>query len=191
MPKKPVLANSGNMERNTPKELVEMARRVLGRIDLDPASNDVAQETVRAGAYFTKDDNGLNRPWCGRVFLNPPYASAPFRAFVRHLIQEYLAGRVTAAVVVTNNNTETSATQALLQVASAWCFPRSRVRFTAEDLSGAAGGLQGQLITYFGDSPALFLAVFSAKGATGVPVRVPSVDLFNNDAARAAFEGRE
>jgi hypothetical protein len=34
-------------------------------------------------------------------------------------------------------------------------------------------------------------AVFSAKGVTGVPVRVPSADLFNNDAARVAFEGRE
>ena len=179
MSKKPVLANSGNQERNTPKELVEMARRVLGRIDLDPASNDIAQETVRAGVYFTRHNCGLNRPWCGRVFMNPPYASAPYRAFVRHLIQEYLAGRVIAAVVVTNNNTETSATQALLQVASAWCFPRSRVKFTAEDLSGAAGGLQGQLVTYFGDNPALFLATFSSKGATGVPVRVPSVDLFN------------
>lgn len=179
MPKKPVLANSGNQERNTPKELVEMARRVLGQIDLDPASNDIAQETVRAACYFTKDDSGLNRPWGGRIFLNPPYASAPFRAFVRHLIQEYLAGRVTAAITVTNNNTETGATQALLQVASAWCFPRSRVRFTAEDLSGTAGGLQGQLVTYFGDNPALFLAVFSAKGATGIPVRIPPVDLFN------------
>jgi DDE superfamily endonuclease len=51
--------NSGEFEWYTPAEHVELVREVLGGIDLDPASNDKAQEVVRAAAYFTKADDGL------------------------------------------------------------------------------------------------------------------------------------
>jgi hypothetical protein len=33
------------------------------------------QETVRAAAYFTKEDDGLTKEWNGNVWLNPPYGS--------------------------------------------------------------------------------------------------------------------
>src|SRR5688572_17987036 len=62
----------------TPADIVERARHVLGGvIDLDPASDSFAQETVRATRYITREENGLVTPWHGRakpgnVFLNPP-----------------------------------------------------------------------------------------------------------------------
>src|ERR1035437_2395258 len=37
----------------TPSEYVELARRVLGEIDLDPASSDEAQTTIKAKVYFS------------------------------------------------------------------------------------------------------------------------------------------
>jgi hypothetical protein len=37
---------TGNMEWNTPAEYIELARNALGGIDLDPASNDLAQKTI-------------------------------------------------------------------------------------------------------------------------------------------------
>ena len=43
----------------TPTQYVEAARRVLGGIDLDPASCEVANATVKATRYLTKDDDGL------------------------------------------------------------------------------------------------------------------------------------
>src|SRR5262249_14971473 len=48
----------GDSEWYTPPEYVEAARDVLGGIDLDPASNHLAQATVRATRYFTKQDDG-------------------------------------------------------------------------------------------------------------------------------------
>ena len=40
--------------------------------DIDEAT---AQETVRARAFFTIQDDALSRRWFGgRVFVNPPYA---------------------------------------------------------------------------------------------------------------------
>jgi hypothetical protein len=56
----------------TPAPIVEAARRVLGAIDLDPASHEEANRTVKAARYFTEADNGLVQEWEGRVFINPP-----------------------------------------------------------------------------------------------------------------------
>lgn len=64
------LSKSG--ERFTPPYLVEAARRVLGGIDLDPASCAKANTVIKADQYFTRDDNALTQNWRGKVFLNPP-----------------------------------------------------------------------------------------------------------------------
>jgi hypothetical protein len=56
----------------TPAPIVEAARRVLGVIDLDPASHEEANRTIQATTFYTEQDNGLAQEWEGRVFLNPP-----------------------------------------------------------------------------------------------------------------------
>src|SRR5262249_56141272 len=65
--------NTGYYEWYTPARYIELAREVLGEIDLDPASSAKAQEIVKAQRYFTLEQDGLIRPWHGRVWLNPPY----------------------------------------------------------------------------------------------------------------------
>ena len=59
-------------EHYTPEDVAERARRVLGAIDLDPASCEEANATVGAEAWMGQDIDGLAQPWAGRVFLNPP-----------------------------------------------------------------------------------------------------------------------
>src|SRR5262245_14805307 len=51
-----VSANTGVPEWYTPARLIEAGRAVLGDIDLDPASSDIAQKTVRAKEYFTLEN---------------------------------------------------------------------------------------------------------------------------------------
>jgi hypothetical protein len=63
---------TGEMEWFTPSVYIEKARRVLGVIDLDPASCALAQETVQASHFLTVEDDGLMRMWLGNVWLNPP-----------------------------------------------------------------------------------------------------------------------
>jgi hypothetical protein len=72
------------VEWYTPPIYIEMARQVLGNINLDPASNHTAQEWIDAEAYYTKEDNGLIQPWFGSIWLNPPYGSSNshFETFV-------------------------------------------------------------------------------------------------------------
>lgn len=56
----------------TPASVIARARFVLERIDLDPASCEEANRTVRAARIFTESDDGFTKPWSGRVFCNPP-----------------------------------------------------------------------------------------------------------------------
>jgi hypothetical protein len=92
--------SGGDDEWYTRPEFVDAARGVLGGIDLDPASCKVAQRTVRARRYFTKEDDGLTREWHGRVWINPPFSVAG--KFGAKLLREFDAGNVTSAIMVVN-----------------------------------------------------------------------------------------
>lgn len=66
------LTSSNSQEHYTPPRLTDAGRFVLGEIDLDPASCAEANERVGAKVFYTKEDDGLTKPWAGNVFLNWP-----------------------------------------------------------------------------------------------------------------------
>ena len=140
----------GNNDWYTPAEFIEAARGVMGGIDLDPASSDIAQETVKAGAYFTAETNSLDKPWHGRVWMNPPFSMPLIQQFIDKLLAEWAAGRVSQAVVLTNNATETDWFQALLEVTSGVCFPSSRIKFYSP-VRTSSSPRQGQALFYLPD----------------------------------------
>lgn len=155
--------NTGVPEWYTPAEIVDAARQVLGGIDLDPASSDIAQRTVQADRYFTVDDDGLAHEWRGRVWMNPPYSAGLVDQFVDKLLEEHVAGHVPAAAVLTNNSTDTIWWQSLGSAASAVCHLAGRVRFLAPD--GERGApLQGQTVCYLGPDASRFVDVFESFG---------------------------
>ena len=146
----------------TPAEYIEAARQVMGGIDLDPASCDSAQEIVKAGEFYTKEDSGLARMWHGRVWLNPPYSMPLIKEFVFTAIDEFESGRVSEAIVLTNNSSDTAWFHALLAMYPA-CFTRGRVQFWRPDQDSFATR-QGQVFFYLGDKPELFAEVFGQFG---------------------------
>ena len=68
-----LVQDSGNQEYYTDEAIISRVKRVLGVIDLDPASNPLANETVGAVTFFTKSDDGLSRDWHDKVFMNHPF----------------------------------------------------------------------------------------------------------------------
>ena len=86
---------SGEYEWTSPPHLVAAAKRVMGDIDLDPASSIEAQRVVQALRFYDERYDGLKHAWAGRVWLNPPYATPLVRAFVERLLDAVRDGRVT------------------------------------------------------------------------------------------------
>ena len=160
--------NTGNNEWYTPPTYIEAARDVMGGIDCDPASSEIANRTVGATTFYTIEQDGLVQPWGNTVWMNPPYAQPLVANFAHTLVEKITSGEVEQACVLVNNATETTWFQEMLPAASALCFPRGRVRFLNSDGQPNGAPLQGQAIFYFGDRATDFQQAFQKYGWTVV-----------------------
>lgn len=94
--------SSKTVEWFTPPYLIEMAREVLGGIDLDPASCWLPQtKWIRANRFYTESEGGLQfDSWnATTVWLNPPYGKTRGKSnqgiWTERLIREYVNGHIT------------------------------------------------------------------------------------------------
>lgn len=157
------ITQSNDNEWYTPSQYIEAARIVLGQFDLDPASNPLANETVCAHKFFTKEDDGLSKPWIGKLWLNPPYGKE-CREFVSKLISEYSAGNVEEAILLVNaNSTDTAWFQPLWDYLI--CFTHHRINFYQADGAEKSGSTHGSVFIYLGRNRDMFARTFSAFGA--------------------------
>lgn len=158
--------NSGENEWYTPPKYIVAARRVMGGIDLDPASSAAANAVIEASTFYDMAMNGLDQDWAGRVWMNPPYSSDLIGPFMRKLRDEYEAGNVTQAITLTNNATETSWFQNVARLGVAVCFVKGRVPFWQPGGEDGAP-LQGQALMYLGPNTDAFLREFASFGLVG------------------------
>jgi hypothetical protein len=154
------LKSSRSVEWYTPAVYVEAARQVLGGIDLDPASCTQANEVVQAARFYGLANDGLEREWRGRVFLNPPFNRAG--DFVTKLLAEHDAGRVAAAVVLLNAY---GFDAAWFQPLAGYplCLTDHRISFRSP--TGEPGGpMNANLFVYLGGERLRFARVFARFG---------------------------
>lgn len=168
--KAPITFNtqSGNCEYYTPHPYIEAARRVLGKIDLDPASSLLANETVKAEKIYTVDDDGLAQEWFGNIWLNPPYASGLIERFVDKL----LSSNFQQAIVLVDNATETRWFRKLVDNCAALVFTTGRINFNLPDGKPINGSpTRGQVFLYFGTDTQKFFDEFQQFGWCSKPQR--------------------
>lgn len=113
------VANHKSVEWYTPAWIFEK----LGlTFDLDPASPHDMETAVPAATKYTVFDDGLNRAWFGRIWLNPPYGpTTPL--WVRRMIAH------NNGILLVFSRTDAAWCQEALASASAMLFVAGRVEF--------------------------------------------------------------
>lgn len=154
----------------TPPEVIALARELLGGIDCDPASSEEANRTVGAATFYTREQDGLQLPWTGRVWCNPPYSkrgnTSQAALFLDRLLGQYAAGITTEALLLTNVCTDTE------WFARMWalplCFVRRRLRFVRDDHDGGSPK-HANVVAYAGPLSADFATIFGRIGHIVLP----------------------
>ncbi len=177
---------SGEVEYYTPVEIIEAARRVMGGIDLDPASSENANRIVKAARIYTVEDDGMAQPWRGRIWLNHPFGR-PEKAcgigcdkkhehhyydyygnakWINNLVIESFAGRVTQACCITFASTSEAWFQPLAKRPQCYLTPRTNYRLP--DGTIKKGVSKGSVVTYYGENLDAFAREFERFGVVKV-----------------------
>jgi hypothetical protein len=153
---------SQSNEWYTPAPYITSARSVMGGIDVDPASNPLANKTINAATFYSADDNGLGRPWRGRVWLNPPWGREQGE-FIASLVEQFGEGIVTQAVVLVNAHaTETDWFRPMWD--HTLCFTDHRINFHNGGGGPGTGSTHGSVFIYLGPNEGAFAREFQQWG---------------------------
>jgi hypothetical protein len=164
----------------TPSPFVEAAGAVMGGIDLDPASHEEANRTVKAARFFTAEDDGLRQIWHGRVFLNPP--GGLVREFWMALMLAWRDKNITQAVWIGYSLEQLQTLQncPLTPLDFPICVTARRIAFVENEAKKAAriekliaagkspnvksSPSHSNYVTYLGPNGSDFRAIFSSLG---------------------------
>ncbi len=166
----------------TPSAYVEAAREVMCGIDLDPASHEEANATVKAERFFDEETNGLLQPWRGRIFVNPP--GGLVREFWLKLTAEWIKGYAERAIWIGYSLEQLQTLQCVgahhTPLDYPMCVPKRRIAFVENEAKrdarikklrelGKTPNEKSQpshanYITYLGNDAEVFSRVFSRFG---------------------------
>ena len=151
----------------TPELYINMAREVMGSIDLDPFSSAKCNERIQAKRYLSKADDAFMADWASpgthNVWMNPPYSKGASGRSVDKFLEEFDKGAFSQAVVLMNNSADTGWYDRMINTATAFGMTRGRIAFENDDGKGAKGNTCGQVFFYFGNRPEKFISVFKSE----------------------------
>lgn len=166
----------------TPARYIEAARRVMGGIDLDPASCALANETVKATQFYDEQSDGLSKAWGGRIWLNPPFGringsgASKIKMFTTKLIHEHRSGAIEQAILLSTVQTNSTWFQLLWDYPL--CFLAYRLHFNKFvngklEIESRESHMLGTVFAYLGPNESAFINEFSAFGAIAKRVSTP------------------
>ncbi len=152
--------DSGNFEYYTPQLITELAKNVMGGIDLDPASSNKANKGIGASKIYT--ENGLDHEWHGKIWLNHPFSRENNKLWIEKLISEYQNGHIEQACCITFAATSEKWFKPLLT--NLQCFIHGRTNYYLPDGTQKKGVTKGSVVTYLGSNEQEFKDTFSQIG---------------------------
>lgn len=108
----------------TPPEIVGEFEAEFGAFHLDVCAKP---ETAKAPEYFTRQEDGLARPWFGRAWMNPPFSDPS--PWLKKAIQETQAGRCELVVALLPAATDTRWFHDLVLGRAEVRFRKGRIKF--------------------------------------------------------------
>ena len=156
----PAVFSSASVEWYTPRNVVEAARATMGGITLDPASCKAANAFVQAAFYFSPEfeQDGLERTWGGRVFLNPPYGldddhKSNQGVWTASAVERWRTGEIEQAIILVNAATDTAWFWPLWEFPV--CLVRGRLRFWRPwvGVDGAKSPTHANALVYLPPAP--------------------------------------
>jgi len=124
--------SSKSVQWFTPVDVFGELAAECGGFDLDPAADPRAPIWPLVPNHYTVADDGLSKPWNGRVFLNPPYGRI-IRAWMRKAADEVVAGHAALVVCLVPARPDTLWWHEALEVGAAPQFRKGRIRFVRPD----------------------------------------------------------
>ncbi len=147
----------------TPQALLALVYDCLERVNLDPCSNSHIQPQVIADRYYTVVEDGLQQPWMGTCFVNPPYTYVS--KWAQKLLDEYTAGHMTAGILLVAASVETRWYQKLGRSGEFICHLNQRQWFDqAPGVPCKERARFPSVLFYLGQHPERFREVFDKVG---------------------------
>lgn len=145
----------------TPSHIIDDARAVMGGIELDPASCQVANDVIGAERFFDEAQDGLAQSWaCESLWCNPPYSKN--RLWVPRFVEAVSTGEAKQGILLVFANTDVKWFQPLWNL---WvCFTRGRIRFVRPDGTVGSSSPKGSAIVYGGPNVRQFAQIFGQHG---------------------------
>ncbi|HEY9655080.1 MAG TPA: DNA N-6-adenine-methyltransferase [Crinalium sp.] len=150
-----------------PFEVLALARQVMGAIDLDPVSDEAAQQWVQAATYYTPEQEGLTQPWFGRVWLYLPLANKAGK-WIKKAVAAFESGKITAAILLVKPALGSKWFQKLMRQFPV-CFPSERLRFLDAQGTPQPQPQQSSAFLYLGQHLERFKQVFGGIGGISIP----------------------
>ena len=160
----------------TPQGLISSVRSVMGNIDLDPASSELANERVQARMWHGEDDDGLKSEWAGCVWLAPPPVPPEgvpkgrwIGQWVSRLLHWVSSGAVTQAVLMVEPVLSEEWMQDALKQATAVCLCEGALPFDVHGDEGVETKNGKRVLLYFGHRSGAFADEMEPYGVVLVP----------------------
>jgi phage N-6-adenine-methyltransferase len=137
----------------TPPWVLERLYKVVGgEFCLDPCSptKDRTRAPVQAKRYFTEEEDGLSRPWRGKVFMNPPYGRV-MSDWMAKAAGEASSGRASPVIALVPARTDTEWWhQSVVAAGATVSLLKGRLKFGGE--GGTAAPFASALVLWGGDA---------------------------------------
>ena len=155
--KSPGLYTSDSDDWWTPQDIIDRVLATFdGTIDLDPCSN-LGTPNVPATVRYTVEDDGLSKPWVGRVYMNPPYGDV-LPNWIEKMVQAFIDGEIDSAVALVPARTDTRWFRTLRPYLH--CFIFGRLKFSGTGNSAPFPSMA----VYLGPEDRKFIDAFSPIG---------------------------